>query len=206
VQVTDTARHPREKNFSRMARFKARPLRRPRMQVSMNEPITERVFPAMTPSTVDVTAARGGAEPAPAASKTLLCVDDELSVLSALKRTLRSRDLTVITATSGAQALEVMAGVPVDLVISDMRMPGMDGAQLLEHIRHDWPDTVRILLTGYSDASATIRAVNRGQIFRYLQKPWDEQDLAESVREGLALRTRLKDEVCFLSMGATQTV
>jgi response regulator RpfG family c-di-GMP phosphodiesterase len=205
VQVTDTARHPREKNFSRMARFKARPLRRPRMQVSMNEPITERVFPAMTPSTVDVTAARGGAEPAPAASKTLLCVDDELAVLSALKRTLRSRDLTVITATSGAQALEVMAGVPVDLVISDMRMPGMDGAQLLEHIRHDWPDTVRILLTGYSDASATIRAVNRGQIFRYLQKPWDEQDLAESVREGLALRTRLKDEARLLSMGATQT-
>jgi len=170
----------------------------------MNESTTEKVFPAMMPSTVDVTAAHGGAEPAAAASKTLLCVDDELSVLSALKRTLRSRDLTIVTATSGAQALEVMAELPVDLVISDMRMPGMDGAQLLEHICRDWPDTVRILLTGYSDATATIRAVNHGRIFRYLQKPWDERELAESVREGLALRARLKDEARLLGMGATQ--
>ncbi len=170
----------------------------------MNESITEKVFPTMMPSTVDVTTAHGGAEPARAASKTLLCVDDELSVLSALKRTLRSRDLTVVTATSGAQALEVMAELPVDLVISDMRMPGMDGAQLLEHICRDWPDTVRILLTGYSDATATIRAVNHGRIFRYLQKPWDERELAESVREGLALRARLKDEARLLGMGAAQ--
>jgi len=170
----------------------------------MNEPTTEKVCPPMMPSTVDVTAARGGAEPAPTAGKTLLCVDDELSVLSALKRTLRSRDLTIVTATSGAQALEVMAGLPIDLVISDMRMPGMDGAQLLEHICRDWPDTVRILLTGYSDATATIRAVNHGRIFRYLQKPWDERELAESVREGLALRARLKDEARLLGMGAAQ--
>jgi response regulator RpfG family c-di-GMP phosphodiesterase len=170
----------------------------------MNESITKKVFPAMMPSTVDVTAARGGAEPAPGANKTVLCVDDELSVLSALKRTLRSRDLTVVTATSGAQALEMMAEIPIDLVISDMRMPGMDGAQLLEHICRDWPDTVRILLTGYSDATSTIRAVNHGRIFRYLQKPWDERELAESVREGLALRARLKDEARLLGMGAAQ--
>jgi response regulator RpfG family c-di-GMP phosphodiesterase len=170
----------------------------------MNESITDEKFPAMMPSTVDATAARGDAEPAPTASRTLLCVDDELSVLSALKRTLRSRDLTVVTATSGAQALEMMAELPVDLVISDMRMPGMDGAQLLEHICRDWPDTVRILLTGYSDATATIRAVNHGRIFRYLQKPWDERELVESVREGLALRARLEDEARLLGMAAAQ--
>ena len=145
------------------------------------------------------------AAPAPSAKKTVLCVDDEPGILSALKRALRSRDVAVITATSGEQALEFMAELPIDLVISDMRMPGMDGAQLLERICSDWPDTVRILLTGYSDMAATILAVNRGRIFRYLQKPWEEQELVESVREGLELRQRLKDEARLLSMGAVQS-
>jgi len=173
----------------------------------MIEPVAEKAFPTMMSSiSQDVLAAAqvGGSAAAPPARRTLLCVDDELSVLSALKRTLRSPDLTVITATSGAQALEIMAELPIDLVISDMRMPGMDGAQLLERICRDWPDTVRILLTGYSDPTATIRAVNNGQIFRYLQKPWDERELAESVSEGLALQTRQKNEARLLSMGATQ--
>jgi len=138
------------------------------------------------------------------AKRTLLCVDDELSILSALKRTLRSPGVTVITATSGAQALEFMADLPVDLVISDMRMPGMDGAELLERIYRDWPDTVRMLLTGYSDAEATVRAVNRGQIFRYLQKPWDDGELVESVREGLTLRLRLADEARLRGMSEAQ--
>jgi response regulator RpfG family c-di-GMP phosphodiesterase len=138
------------------------------------------------------------------AKRTVLCVDDEPAILSALKRALRAPDIAVITATSGAQALEFMAELPIDLVISDMRMPGMDGAQLLERACRKWPDVVRILLTGHSDMAATILAVNRGRIFRYLQKPWDESELVESVREGLALRQRLKDEARLLSMGAVQ--
>ncbi len=144
------------------------------------------------------------AAPAPAPKRTVLCVDDEPGILSALKRSLRSSDVAVITATNGAQALEFMAELPIDLVISDMRMPGMDGAQLLERICRDWPDTVRILLTGYSDVAATILAVNRGRIFRYLQKPWDERELVETVREGLELRQRLKDEARLLGMSAVQ--
>jgi response regulator RpfG family c-di-GMP phosphodiesterase len=163
----------------------------------------------MMPSTPHDAAAseRGGedlAAPAPRAKKTVLCVDDEPGILSALKRSLRSSDVAVITATSGAQALEFMAELPIDLVVSDMRMPGMDGAQLLERICRDWPDTVRILLTGYSDTAATILAVNRGRIFRYLQKPWDERELVESVREGLELRQRSKDEARLLDMSAIQ--
>ncbi len=144
------------------------------------------------------------AAPAPTTKSTVLCVDDEPGILSALKRSLRSADVAVITATNGAQALEFMAKLPIDLVISDMRMPGMDGAQLLERICRDWPDTVRILLTGYSDVAATILAVNRGRIFRYLQKPWDERELVETVREGLELRQRLKDEARLLGMSAAQ--
>jgi response regulator RpfG family c-di-GMP phosphodiesterase len=172
----------------------------------MNDTTTAKTFTTMMTSNPCETtdAAHVGIVEPTSNAKTLLCVDDEPAILSALKRTLRSPGVTVITATSGVQALEIMAELPVDLVISDMRMPGMDGAQLLEHLCRDWPDTVRMLLTGYSDATDTIRAVNRGQIFRYLQKPWDERELVESVREGLALRSRLQDEARLLGMSAAQ--
>lgn len=146
-------------------------------------------------------------EPAPAladAKQTVLCVDDEPGVLAALKRVLRSEGVAVITVPSGVQALEVMESMPVDLVISDMRMPGMDGAQLLEQIRLKWPETVRILLTGHSDAASTVAAVNRGRIFRYLQKPWDDGELVDSVREGLDLRIRLQEDARLVRMAAAQ--
>jgi len=177
------------------------------MRVSMNDTTATKASSPMRTSNPCETAdaARAGAAGLTSnARKTLLCVDDEPAILSALKRTLRSPEIVVVTATSGAQALEIMAELRIDLVISDMRMPGMDGAQLLEHVCRDWPDTVRMLLTGYSDATDTIRAVNRGQIFRHLQKPWGERELLESVREGLALRSRLQDEARLLGMSATQ--
>lgn len=115
---------------------------------------------------------------------TVLCVDDEPNILSALKRSLRG-GCRVLTAGSGAQAIEVMQGENVDLIISDMRMPGMDGAQLLEHAHQHWPQTVRILLTGYADMAATVAAINRGRIFRYINKPWDDGELQMTVRQGL---------------------
>jgi len=173
----------------------------------MNDTTTAKTFTTMmmsNPCDLDDAVRPRIVESTSNAGKTLLCVDDEPAILSALKRTLRSPGVAVVTATSGAQALEILSKLPVDLVISDMRMPGMDGAELLERIYRDWPDTVRMLLTGYSDASDTIRAVNRGQIFRYLQKPWDERELLASVREGLALRSRLQDEARLLGMGSTQ--
>lgn len=115
---------------------------------------------------------------------TVLCVDDEPNILSSLKRALRS-GCRVLTAGSGAQAIEVLQSENVDLIISDMRMPGMDGAQLLEHAHQHWPQTVRILLTGYADMGATIAAINRGRIFRYINKPWDDGELQITVRQGL---------------------
>lgn len=115
---------------------------------------------------------------------TVLCVDDEPNILSALKRALRG-GCRVLTAVSGAQAIEVLQSESVDLIISDMRMPGMDGAQLLEHAHRHWPQTVRILLTGYADMAATVAAINRGRIFRYINKPWDDGELQMTVRQGL---------------------
>jgi response regulator RpfG family c-di-GMP phosphodiesterase len=118
---------------------------------------------------------------------TLLCVDDEPNILSALRRSLRTEHWRVLTANSGTEALETLAHENVDLVISDMRMPEMDGAQLLEQVSQRWPASIRILLTGHADMNATVAAINRGRIFRYLNKPWDDEELRATVRQGLDL-------------------
>ncbi|MCE2914760.1 MAG: HD domain-containing phosphohydrolase [Rubrivivax sp.] len=128
------------------------------------------------------------AEPAlrsPEAQPVLLTVDDEPSVLSALRRLFRPQGWKTLQATSGAAALELLQEQPVDLVISDMRMPEMDGAQLLERVRKAHPHTMRVLLTGYADINATVAAINRGEIHRYIAKPWDDQDLVLVVRDAL---------------------
>ena len=116
---------------------------------------------------------------------TVLCVDDEANILSALKRCLRNAGYGVLTASSGDQALALLAQTPVDLVLSDMRMPGMDGAQLLEQVHSRWPQVVRLLLTGQADIDATVAAINRGRILRYLRKPWDEAELLGALAEGV---------------------
>ena len=114
---------------------------------------------------------------------TLLCVDDEANILSALKRLFRPHGYRVLTALSGEQGLKLLGETGVDLVISDMRMPEMDGASFLEQVRQRWPDTMRILLTGYSDITSTIAAVNRGEIYRYIAKPWLDDDVLLAVRQ-----------------------
>jgi response regulator RpfG family c-di-GMP phosphodiesterase len=114
---------------------------------------------------------------------TVLCVDDEPSILSALRRVLRAEGCRLLTANGGEEALSLLATEPVDVVVSDMRMPGMNGAELLTKVRENWPHTARILLTGYADMDATIAAINNGQIYRYIHKPWDEHELRLTVRQ-----------------------
>ena len=116
---------------------------------------------------------------------TLLFVDDEPNILSALRRLFRPLGYRIFIAESGAQGLEIFDSEAIDLVISDMRMPVMDGAQFLEQVRLKSPDTVRILLTGYADISSTIDAINKGQIYRYIAKPWEDNDICLTVRHAL---------------------
>lgn len=113
----------------------------------------------------------------------VLCVDDEVSVLKALKRLLRSPHYRIFTACNGHEGLEIASKESIDIIISDMRMPEMDGAEFLSHIAKAYPYTVRILLTGYSDLSSTIAAVNSGKISCYLQKPWNNEELLLTVSQ-----------------------
>lgn len=118
----------------------------------------------------------------------ILCVDDEPSILSALRRLFRARGLHVKVAESGAAGLTMLEAEPFDLVISDMRMPEMDGVTFLEQVRQRWPDTVRLLLTGYADINSIMGAINRGEIYRYIAKPWDDNDIVLIVQGALRHR------------------
>jgi response regulator RpfG family c-di-GMP phosphodiesterase len=120
-----------------------------------------------------------------AAAATLLFVDDEANVLSSLKRLFRPFGYRIFTAESGAQGLDIMSREAIDIVISDMRMPEMNGAQFLQHVKEQWPDTVRILLTGYAEIGATIDAINKGHIYRYISKPWEDNDIVLAIKQAL---------------------
>ena len=116
----------------------------------------------------------------------VLLVDDEMNILLALKRLLMDEEFDVITASSGAEALEMLDRVgDVALIVSDQRMPGLSGAEFLERARDVAPDAVRMVLTGYADVAAAVDAINKGGAHRYLNKPWDDEELLRSVREAV---------------------
>jgi response regulator RpfG family c-di-GMP phosphodiesterase len=132
---------------------------------------------------------------------TMLCVDDEPNILSALRRLFRPLGYRILTAESGAAGLALLETESVDLVISDMRMPEMDGAAFLEQVRRLRPECVRMLLTGYSDITSILAAINRGEIYRYITKPWDDNDIVLVVRHALERRAleRERDELVALT-------
>ncbi|MBK5541893.1 response regulator [Pseudomonas sp. TH05] len=116
---------------------------------------------------------------------TILLVDDEEPILNSLRRLLRSQPYEILLADSGAKALEILEQRPVDVVMSDARMPGMDGATLLAHIHRLYPSTLRILLTGYADMTMIAKAINEGQIHRYISKPWNDDEMLVTLRQAL---------------------
>jgi response regulator RpfG family c-di-GMP phosphodiesterase len=118
---------------------------------------------------------------------TLLLVDDEAPITKALQRTFRKDGYTIYTAASGEEGIKRLqeAEKPFSLIISDQKMPGMNGAQFLEKAKKIFPRAIRILLTGYSDMDAIVDAVNKGEIHKYLTKPWNDEDLLLQVRQSL---------------------
>ncbi len=116
----------------------------------------------------------------------VLLVDDEAHVLSSLRRGLRRGKFTIRTAREGRGALEIMAAHSIDLVISDHRMPGMSGVELLTTIRTRWPQTERILLSGWTEEISPSELKAAG-LFEVLSKPWDDGELRRAIRGALAL-------------------
>jgi response regulator RpfG family c-di-GMP phosphodiesterase len=143
-----------------------------------------------------------------AAPSRVLLVDDEPNVLSALRRSLRGRGFEIVTANSGDEALALLQRQPVDAIVSDMRMPGMSGAELLKASLALAPDAVRVLLTGYADIGSAVQAVNEGEIFRYLAKPWDDTFLHQVLRDGLARKAleRERDALVVLTDQQNETL
>ncbi len=116
---------------------------------------------------------------------TILVVDDEAMVLNALRRILTSSEWDLLTADSGARALEIMARQPIALIISDQRMPQMSGLELLNKVKSSYPDTVRIVLTGYAEMEIVVKAINQGEVYRFFTKPSNNAELLETIREVL---------------------
>ncbi|MES2047110.1 MAG: HD domain-containing phosphohydrolase [Pseudomonadota bacterium] len=124
----------------------------------------------------------------------ILCVDDEPNILSSLRRLFRGKGYEVLVANSGQEGLAMLETEHIDLIISDMRMPIMDGAAFLEKVRARWPDTLRLLLTGFADIQSIINAINRGEIYRYITKPWDDNDIILVVKQALERKELEKEK------------
>lgn len=119
---------------------------------------------------------------------TLLIVDDEEFILNSLVRLFRNEDYEVFTATSGAEGIGIMEDNDIFLVISDNIMPGMSGVEFLSRVKDTSPDTIRIMLTGYADLEASIAAINKGEVYRFITKPWNDEELKVIVRQSLEYR------------------
>ncbi|MDY6852528.1 MAG: response regulator, partial [Thermodesulfobacteriota bacterium] len=116
---------------------------------------------------------------------TILCVDDEGNILSALKRSLRKEKYNLLLASSGTEALKVLSENEVQLVMSDQRMPGMDGTEFLSKVKEKFPDVIRIILTGYTDVDSITEAINQGNIYKFFLKPWNDQHLKLEIEKAL---------------------
>jgi DNA-binding NtrC family response regulator len=123
---------------------------------------------------------------------TLLLVDDDAETLAALARALRGTGHRILTTTAPAQALELLDTEAVDVIVSDVDMPGMSGLELMRRVRRSFPAVVRILLTGQGCMETVISGINDGEIFRYLTKPWDREVLRSTIAQAIARLEELR--------------
>lgn len=117
------------------------------------------------------------------AQRTLLIVDDDAHILSALKRMLHRDGYNILTAASAREGLEILAIHPVQVILSDQRIPEMSGTEFLGKVKELYPDTIRIILSGFADVESVIGAINHGAIYQFFTKPWDDNVLRASIQE-----------------------
>jgi len=136
---------------------------------------------------------------------TILLVDDERNVLNALIRLLRGEDREIYTAETASQAWERLKELGgVNLVISDNRLPDISGIDFLVKVRRLYPDTIRMLITGYPGFDSAIEAINKGQVYRYIPKPWENEELKLTVKQALDYYDVLRDNRALLRIARQQ--
>jgi len=134
---------------------------------------------------------------------TVLFVDDEPRILDGLRHGLRKESYTILTAISGEVGLKILACSPVDVVVSDEQMPGMCGSEFLAAVCRLYPETIRMTLTGQASLEAAIRAINEGEIYRFLAKPCNIMELSNTIHQALQLK-KLRHESSRLLVAARQ--
>lgn len=135
---------------------------------------------------------------------TILIVDDEESILKSITRTLVDENYCILTAQSGEEALSKLKNHEVHLVISDQRMPGMTGLELLKKVKIDYPKTLTIILTAYGDIETAMEAINDAGVYKFILKPWDEADLRVTIKRALELRQLVTERDSLLQQLKTQ--
>ena len=116
-------------------------------------------------------------------TQTVLFVDDEVNILKALQRLMRSEPVNVVCSSRGTEALELLEKTGAQVVVSDQRMPEMSGVDFLSQVRERRPDVVRMMLTGYTEMEIAVEAINRGEIYRLITKPWNDDELRATIRQ-----------------------
>lgn len=117
-------------------------------------------------------------------NRSILYVDDEVDNLTVFKSTFR-REFTIHLAKSGAEGREILKNNEIQVIITDQRMPEMTGIQFLESVNPAYPDCIRMILTGFSDVEAIIEAINKGKVYRYITKPWNKDELRQTINDAL---------------------
>ncbi len=135
---------------------------------------------------------------------TVLFVDDEPYVVEGLQHQLHREGYKILTATSGEEGLKILKETGVDVVVSDEQMPKMRGSEFLAIVCREYPKTIRIILTGQASLDAAIRAINEGEIYRFLTKPCNPSVLAQTIRQGLQFKTLKKESARLLATARGQ--
>ncbi len=118
----------------------------------------------------------------------ILCVDDERDMLQALRRVFMDENFTILVAPDAAEGLRLLAAEPeIKVVLSDYRMPGMNGVEFLREVSQRWPAKIRLVLSGYAEAGSVIAAINEGKIYKFIAKPWNDEELCQTVRKAVEL-------------------
>ena len=127
-------------------------------------------------------------------NRSVLFVDDEPNILKSLQRLLRPEEMNVLCASTGKEALEILDQTPTQVFVTDQRMPEMSGVDLLSAVRERHPEIIRMMLTGFTEIKVAVEAINQGEIYRLITKPWNDDELRATIRQAFE-QADLKDEI-----------